>query len=136
MNTNYWVNKIMDTMYVSSAGEFWVGLSSTVPDADGGNVSEPSSSDYTRVQITSFSVSGDGAICNSEDLTFPRSTSVWFPSDSRAVCWVLFDGSDSGANVLGAGDLSSPKTIEESSKVTLLARTLGITLADYSPDFA
>lgn len=134
MNTHYWLNKIMDTMYVNNAGQFWVGLSSTVPGADGSNVTEPTGSDYSRVQITRFTAADEGFICNADDLIFPKSTSIWFPADAKAVCWVLFDGADSGAKLLGAGDLSAHKTIEENSRVTLEARTLGITLTDYHTD--
>ena len=124
----------MNTMYVNSSDQFWVGLSSTVPKADGSNVTEPVGSDYSRVQITQFTASEEGFICNVEDLVFPKSSSIWFPSSAKAVCWVLFDGSDASAKVLGSGELAAHKTIEEDSRVTLEARTLGITLTDYHAD--
>ena len=84
MNTTYWLNKIMDTMYTSASSEFWVGLSSTLPNQAGTGVSEPSGGNYARVQLTEFTSPVDGTIKNVSALEFNRSTSVWFDSDHKA----------------------------------------------------
>ena len=133
MNSTYWLNTIMDAMYVNSAGEFYLGLSSTLPNKDGSNVSEPAGASYARVKINSFTAAVDGTVYNTETLTFPKSTEIWFPSDAKAAYWVLFDGA---GNFLSAGELNEPKTIESSTTLSIEAETLGITLMDYDPDLA
>lgn len=136
MNTVYWINTVMNTMYVNGGREFWVGLSGTEPANDGSNVTEPTGEDYSRVQISAFSEAEDGYIHNVEDLVFPKSTTIWFPSEARATYWVLFDGPGADAAVLSAGELLEPKTVETSTVLTLAAGTLGITLLDYEPEDA
>lgn len=133
MNSTYWLNTIMDTMYTSNVGEFYVGLSSTLPAADGSNVSEPTGYNYARVQITDFSVPDNGVVKNVNTLEFPRSTGVWFDSDAKARYWILFDGSTSDATLLSAGELDEAKTIESNTQITIAAETLSITLTDYYP---
>lgn len=133
MNTIYWINKIMDTMYTNSTNEFWIGLSSTEPGRDGSGVTEPEGEDYQRVQLTQFTAADDGYIQNVNDLEFPKSTSVWFPAETKAAYWVLFDGAGGDAKLLASGELLTPATVEANVRVTLAATTLGITLLDYTP---
>lgn len=133
MNTTYWINQVMNTMYVNSDSEFWVGLSSTEPTRDGDNITEPAGADYSRVQITEFSAADGGYIQNVSDLEFPKSTTVWFPADNKAAYWLLFDGAGADANLLSVGELLVPATVEENTKVVLAEKTLGITLMDYTP---
>lgn len=136
MNSVYWINKIMQTMYVDAEGEFWVGLSATEPTNKGSNITEPTGTDYSRVKISEFIFGDDGYVYNKDDLVFPKSTTVWFPPEAKATYWVLFDGADSTANFLSSGELLAPKTVETSTVLTLAAETLGITLLDYEPDLA
>lgn len=138
MNTQFWVNKIMDTMYTSNAeNEFWIGLSSTLPSsADGSGVSEPDTdgTGYVRQQITSFSEPDAGVVKNTEAIVFPMSLTTWFPSESKAAYWVLFDGDTSAAHVISAGALNEPKTIESETQITIAAGSLSIALTDYTPE--
>lgn len=136
MNSTYWINRVMNTMYVNGTDSFWVGLSSTAPNRDGTNITEPTGDDYARVQVTAFSEAVDGYVQNVDDVEFPKSTTIWFPSDAKAKYWVLFDGAGADANFLSSGELLEPKTIETSTRVTLAAETLGITLLDYEPELA
>lgn len=133
MNSTYWLNKIMDTMYTSASSEFWVGLSSTMPSQDGTGVSEPTGGNYARVKIEQFTAPSDGTIKNVSALKFNRSTTVWFDSDNKARYWVLFDGSTSAARLLSSGELDEAKTIESNTSITIAAETLSITLTDYNP---
>lgn len=134
MNSTYWLNKIMDTMYNNADAEFWLGLSSTKPAADGTGVTEPSGNNYARVQITAFTAADGGTIRNPEAIEFPRSTGVWFDSTAKATYWVLFDGGTADANLLSCGELDEPKTIESNTAITVAAETLSITLTDYQPE--
>ncbi len=136
MNSTYWLNKIMDTMYTSAATEFWVGLSSTMPAQDGTGVSEPTGGNYARVQITEFTDPVNGTIKNVSALEFNRSSAVWFDSDNKARYWVLFDGSTAAATLLSSGELDEAKTIESNTSITIAAETLSITLTDYQPTSA
>lgn len=136
MNSTYWLNKIMDTMYTSATTEFWVGLSSTMPAQDGTGVSEPTGGNYARVQIAEFTDPVDGTIKNVSALEFNRSSAVWFDSDNKARYWVLFDGSTSAATLLSSGELDEAKTIESNTSITIAAETLSITLTDYQPTSA
>lgn len=133
MNSTYWLNKIMNTMYNDASAEFWLGLSSTKPAADGTGVSEPSGNNYARVRITAFTQADGGSIRNPEAIEFPRSTGVWFESTAKAAYWVLFDGNTAEANLLSCGELDEPKTIESNTTITVAAETLSITLTDYQP---
>ena len=122
MNSTYWLNKIMNTMYNDASAEFWLGLSSTKPAADG-----------TGVKITAFTQADGGSVRNPEAIEFPRSTGVWFESTAKAAYWVLFDGNTAEANLLSCGELDEPKTIESNTAITVAAETLSITLTDYQP---
>lgn len=130
MNSTYWANKIMKQIYTDNTDEFWLGLSSTLPNADGSALSEPGNITYRRVQITGFSEPDNGVVRNVSELTFPMSEGAWFTSDSKAAYWVLFDGSDSDANILSAGKLETPVTIETKTTITVAANAFGLTLAD------
>jgi len=131
MNSTYWINSIMSTAYTNSSGQFWLGLSSTLPVAGGTGVSEPSGGAYSRVQILAFSQPSNGMVKNTAALSFPQSTATWFDSDHKARYWVLFDGSGSGAHLLSAGLLDEARTIESNTTVTIAAESLKITLSDY-----
>lgn len=136
MNSTYWLNKIMDTMYTSATTEFWVGLSSTMPTQSGTGVSEPTGGNYARVKIEDFTAPVNGTIKNVSALEFNRSSTVWFDSDNKAKYWVLFDGSTSDAKLLSSGELDEAKTIESNTSITIAAETLSITLTDYQPTSA
>lgn len=124
----------MDMVYTSGSGEFWVGLSSSLPNEDGTNVTEPTGGAYSRMKILGFTAPVGGVVSVPDTITFPKSTAEWFSSDSKAAYWVLFDGAGDDANVLSAGELNEPKTIESSVTISIEGGTLGVTLLDYDPE--
>lgn len=132
MNSTFWLNKIMKTMYTDNS-IFYIGLSSTEPAADGTNVSEHVGDNYSRIAVNGFTEPDNGVVKNINDLVFPKSTGVWFEATDKAKYWVLFDGEDSNANVLSSGLLDEAKTIESNTTVTITAGTLSVTLTDYQP---
>ena len=132
MNTIYWRNKMMDDMYGDASNQFWVGLSSSAPTQQGGNVTEPVGNGYARVQIPAFTSANDGAISNTTDIVFPISTGTWFPADGLATHWVVFDGSGASAHVLSSGTLEVPIGIWKNTVVTITANKIIITLLDYT----
>lgn len=131
MNSLYWINTIMSTMYSDNARVFYVGLSSTQPNSDGSGVSEPVGNGYSRVRVASFTSPVSGRVSNTNDLEFNRSTDTWFTDSNKAAYWVLFDGDGEGANVLSFGLLDEPKCIESNTVVKIAANSLSITLSDY-----
>lgn len=133
MNSMYWINKIMDTVYTNAGMEFWIGLSSTEPTVDGENISEPEGGSYSRVKISVFSEPEYGAVRNEYAIRFAKSTSIWFPESSPAQYWVLFDGNDSDANFLSSGALDTPKVVGANSTLVIMAGTLSFALEDYMP---
>lgn len=97
MNTNYWLNAIAGNVYrVSSASplpeKFYLGLSTTHPDAEGGNVNEPKGGGYKRVELTDITMGTTGRVTNSADIRFPEST------DDQGVVtdWLLWDAEENG----------------------------------------
>ena len=132
MISTYWADKIMARTYTNSEHEFWIGLSSTLPKEDGSNVSEPSGAGYSRVQIEGFSEPDAGCVYNINALVFPESTSTWFPYESRAAYWTLFDGSGADASLLACGELHTPLTIEANTVVSVDIGELCVTLTDYT----
>lgn len=131
MNSLYWKNKILNDMFRSSGITFWLGLSSSVPATAGGNVSEPdAAAGYRRIEVNGFAAASGGAIANRYSLAFPKSTAEWFTSDNKAVCWVLFDGSDSNAHVLCSGMLETPIEVLNYTTVTLGAGTIRMSIGD------
>jgi len=131
MNTTYWRNKIMDDMYGAAANQFWVGLSSSEPTPQGGNVTEPVGNGYARVRIPVFTAAVDGTVKNADDIVFPISTGTWFPADSLATHWVVFDGNGANAHVLSSGTLEVAIGIWKNTVVTIEANKVVITLMDY-----
>lgn len=119
----------MSTMIPRSGGSFYIGLSSTLPTADGKNVNEPVGNNYSRVRVQSFSPVNNGTVYIEDMIEFPTSTGAWFPSRQR-VYWVLFDGNDSDAHVLASNALSSSIVVLKNTSVSILAGSIKITLAD------
>lgn len=124
----------MNTTYVNAVRhgtrEFWVGLSSTEPAKDSTNVTEPAWEYCARTQVTNFTDSNEGFIYNVDQLAFVKSQSVLFPPEAKAAYLLLFDDSGADANLLQAGMLKDPKTIESSTRLALDAETIGIVLLD------
>ena len=130
MTTTYWLNSIMDTMYKDNSGSFYIGLSSTLPTASGTNVTEPSGNAYQRVPIGTLSAAANGVVKNSNAIQFPKSTGTWFSSSNKAKYWLLFDGNTISANLLSWGELSTQRTIEGDTTVTISANSISFTLTD------
>ena len=67
-------NSILNDMFPC-----YIALSTTEPDENGGNVTEPASSTgYTRMQITVMGTASDGQISNSNGtIFFPEAESSW-----------------------------------------------------------
>lgn len=130
MNSEYWINKIMYTMFCNKLCDFYLGLSSTAPLADGTGVAEPAGNGYSRVHITQFTEPANGEVKNASVVLFPQSTNEWFPASSMATHWVLYDGAGSDANLLASGELAEPVLVSIDMTVKVPVGGISITLSD------
>lgn len=131
MNTTYWKDKILSDTFINTSNEFYIGLSSTAPAADGSGVTEPGSGlGYGRVRVPSFAYASAGMVKNKGTIVFPVSTGRWFTNSNKASYWVLFDGVGSDANVLTCGNLTDAMEIDAEAQVSIGSGTIKITLSD------
>lgn len=94
--------------------DLWVGLSSTTPTDAGGNVTEPSTGSYARVQTdetdwTAASGTAPASKANSAAVTFPQATGDWV-AGADLTHFALFDAVTSG-NVVAWGILGTAKPV-------------------------
>ena len=136
MNTTYFKNTLMGNIFGTSTStpiptNYYIGLSSTAPNVDGSNVTEPSTSGtaYARVQLTSLSTPSTGTITNTAAISFPESTTDWFPSTNPATHYVIFDAA-SGGNLLMYNALTSSRIIQSGTVATIKANSLTLQLTD------
>ena len=134
MNTTYFKNLIMNKVFRNTGTlptNYYIGLSSTTPTAAGGNVSEPSTSGtgYARVQLSALSAASNGVIQNSADITFPESTTAWFPSSTPATYYVIYDAATNG-NLLMYNSLTNSRVIEVNTVAKISSGSLQLRLTD------
>ena len=68
-------NSILNDIFQT---KYYLGLSTTTPNVNGGNVTEPSSSSgYRRAQLTSMGSASDGQIQNNDIIYMGESLSNW-----------------------------------------------------------
>ena len=130
MNTTYFINCVAGNLFGSKTTpalptDYYVGLSTTQPSADGSGITEPlASAGYARVKVTSFSTPSNGVVTNASSVEFPDSTASW----GTITHFVIFDSGTRGSgNALMYGALDEPRTVEKASVMTF--RTGGITLS-------
>lgn len=122
MNTNYFLDCVSGNVFGTKKSpgipaEYYIGLSTSAPSADGNGVSEPStSSGYTRVKLTDLSAPSNGQITNQSAISFPESTASW----GVVTHYVIYDAQtvDSG-NLLMYGALPSERSVEEATIVMI-----------------
>lgn len=106
MITTYFLNLVAGNIYRTKTSPaiptgLWIGLSTTTPNIDGTNVTEPSSSGgYARVKLTSLSEPSNGVVTNPNAIVFNKSTTDWGVLSH----YVIYDA-QSGGNLLGFSHL-------------------------------
>lgn len=122
MNTTYFLNLTAGNLFGTKKNpaiptEYYIGLSTTAPKADGTGVNEPSTdAGYARKKLTSLSAPVDGNITNEQYINFDESTANW----GTIRYYVIYDSPtvDSG-NLLMYGELSSPRSVETATIMTI-----------------
>ena len=130
MNSTYWKNEVLSSVYLTGGRQFYIGLSSTVPQPDGSGVNEPDGGSYERVALTSLYLAADGLISNEETISFPTSTAAWFNGEEILMCYVIFDGKTKDARVLSYETLMPQRNIGIDVTIKLPADTLQVELLD------
>lgn len=129
MTTTYFLNQIMGNLFKTKENpplpeEYFIGLSSTAPAADGSGVSEPASSaGYARIKLDVLGVPANGVILNDSPISFDESTANW----GTMTHFVIFDAA-SGGHLLMYDTLSNSRNVEAATIVTLKKGSLSLTL--------
>ena len=131
MNTTYFLNlaagNLLRTQITPAIpAKLYIGLSSTEPTLAGGNVSEPASgAGYARVELTSLSAPTNGVVTNTASIDFNESTAAW----GTMTHYVIYDAANDG-NLLMFGALSTSRTVEPATIMTIKAGSLNISVVN------
>lgn len=128
MTTTYFLNLIAGNIYGSKTNpaipdSYYIGLSTTAPNVNGTNVTEPSGSGYTRMELTSLGEPASGVVTNTGAIDFPESTASW----GTVTHFVIYDASAEG-NLLQYGPLSTPRSIEPATIMSVPANYLNLSV--------
>lgn len=135
MNTTYFLNLVAGNVFQSKTTpaiptEYYIGLSTTTPNITGANVNEPSTAAaYQRMKLTSLSAPTAGVITNSSDISWPESTSDW----GTVTSYVIYDSATvNGGNLLMYGDLSTARSVEKDTIMTIKSGYLKLSVLNPS----
>jgi len=128
--TNFLEAELLDHVFgnasYSAPATLYVGLCTDVAE-DGTITGEPSGSSYARVAVTNnatnFPAASGGSKANGATITFPEATGSWGTLDT----FFISDAATAG-NILGYGDLTTPRTIDSGTTVRFDVGALTITL--------
>ena len=132
MNTTYYLDLVIGNVFHTKAtpalpAKYYIGLSSTPPNVNGENVTEPSTigTGYSRCEMKDLSVPAEGAIHNTTVIRFPESITDW----GVMTHYVVYDAL-TGGNLLFYGQLSKKRTIESNTILAIKAGELKIELTN------
>lgn len=135
MNTTYFLNCVAGNVFNSLTSPalpttYYIGLSSSAPNAGGGGVTEPSvDAGYARVRLTSLSEPTDGVITNEQAINFNESTSGW----GTITHFVIYDSATVGeGHLLMYGTLSTPRSVETATIMTIKEKYLSLSVQNPS----
>lgn len=124
-------NKVLDHLLGATAysapATVYVGVSTTTPNDDGSNFSEPSGYSYARVTVinntTNWPNASSGLKKNGADIAFPTATGSW----GTVTHFALFDDPTAG-NMLLWGPLAEAKLVSNGDTLKFLANDLQVLL--------
>lgn len=131
MLTTYFLKCISEDIYKHQDDQkvphcYYVGLSSSAPNVDGTNVTEPAAAEYSRVQVDNsadFGTADDHCtVSNNKRLQFPESQTAW----GSFLYYVIYD-EPTGGNLLMYGQLAAVIAIPERTIIALPPGSLKIT---------
>ena len=134
--SNYLLTALCQLMFGQTAftppATIYVGLSTTPPNADGSNITEPVGNGYSRFAIPNDTAhwrlaSGQPATgdrqSNQQAFNFPQVTADW----GTVTHLVMYDA-PSGGNFLGWGQLDTPRNMVAGTTLTFAAEALTATM--------
>lgn len=127
MNTTYFLNLVAGNLFHSKTNpgipsEMWIGLSTTAPNVNGINVTEPAASNgYSRIKLDMLSEPAVGVVTNKTNIDFNESTASW----GTVTHFVIFDAQN-GGNLLQYGALSTPRSVETATIMTIKSNYLNL----------
>lgn len=131
MNTTYYLNCVAGNVFNSKTTpslptNYYIGLSSTAPNAGGSGVTEPSTdAGYARVRLTSLSEPENGVVTNNQAINFNESTASW----GTITHFVIYDSATVGeGNLLMYGTLSTPRSVETATIMTIKEKYLSLSV--------
>lgn len=111
---------------VFKTGSIYVGLSTTTPSSNGSNISEPTSSSYTR-QLMSMGNPVDGSISNSAQVEFETGSGAW----GTITHYVLYDAV-TGGNFIACEKVTSQPSLVEGSSLIFRIGAIKLSIQDIS----
>lgn len=129
MNTVYFLDLAAGNLFQTKTTpaiptEMWIGLSTTAPNINGTNVSEPAASaGYTRVKLDMLSAPSTGVVTNTANIDFNESTASW----GIITHFVIYDAQN-GGNLLQYGALSTPRSVETATFMTIKTGYLNLSV--------
>lgn len=124
MNTNYFLNCVAGNLFRTKTDpaipeQYYIGLSTTAPAADGTGATEPSAdAGYKRLLLSNLSEPANGLVANQDDVNFDESTASW----GTITHYVIYDSpAVNGGNLLMYGELSTPRSVESATIMTIKA---------------
>jgi uncharacterized membrane protein len=137
--SNYTCQALLNSLFgktsnfgaLASAPTIYVGLSSTAPNEDGSNITEPSGGSYARVSTAASdwnaATNADPSVLdNANPISFTQATADWL-SGSNLTHFVLFDD-PTGGNFLGGGALNTAKAVTNGDTAEFAAGDLNTEL--------
>lgn len=129
MNTTYFLDCAAGNLFGTKKtpaipDKYYIGLSTSAPNINGTNVTEPSASaGYARVELSTLGEPVTGVVTNKEDISFNESTAGW----GTITHFVIYDSPDVGSgNLLMYGTLSTPRSVEAATIMTIKAGYLNL----------
>lgn len=129
MSTVYFLNLVAGNLFKTKTNpeipdEMWIGLSTTAPNNNGTNVTEPAASaGYSRVKLDMLSEPTVGVVTNKTGIDFNESTASW----GTVTHFVIFDAQN-GGNLLQYGALSTPRSVEMATIMTIKSNYLNLSV--------
>lgn len=129
MNTTHFLNLVAGNLFQTKTtppipAEMWIGLSTTAPNINGTNVTEPAASaGYSRIKLDMLSEPATGVVSNKSNIDFNESTASW----GVVTHFVIFDAQN-GGNLLQYGSLSTPRSVETGTIMTIKSGYLNLSV--------
>lgn len=128
---NFLEDEILDHIFsaatFTAGATLHVGLSTTTITDAGGNITEPSGNNYSRVAVTNnatnWPASSGGAKANGTAITFPQASGSW-----GTVTDVFISDASSGGNIYCYGALTVSKAITSGDTAQFAIGDFDITL--------